>query len=619
LPTRTDAATVVWPPDTPGIQKKHAGIQPVGAHQTMFDILLWSSLGFFLLGVCYKISNWFFRTPAVAGRGISATQRIAAAARGILAVIFSVKILLVFKSILVDVLLQSRLLREDVTRWSAHMLIFYGFTLLLLMHALDSFVTAALFDEYYATLNPFFFLRDLFGAMVLVGLALAVLRRYILKPPRLRTGPRDHYAIIILAVIMLSGVALEGLKISSHSEFLRMVDDYAGLDDEEETEALEALWVHDFGLVSPNIEGPFDDDLLAAGREVHATNCLDCHASAKWAFAGYTTAKIMAPVAQWLDQADGITLLWYLHIIACFAGLACLPFSKMFHIIATPLSLMAARIIDPRQSSPENIITRQMIELDACTHCGSCSLSCSAGMFYEALGNEYILPSEKIAHLNKMVSRKRPDVTQLKAILEGVYLCTNCDRCTVRCPSGIRLDELWYQVREDLLACGPPLVAVLTPFSFARGILIQARLNAADYAGPVEKAVEKIDGRFAEKRDPAEVIPLNTRSGETRSAVRQASTFSHCFSCQSCTTVCPVVANFDRPEEELGLLPHQLMCCLGLGLSEMAAGAKMIWDCLTCYQCQENCPQQVEVCDLLYDLKNMAVAEKGPGVQGFRG
>jgi heterodisulfide reductase subunit C len=50
------------------------------------------------------------------------------------------------------------------------------------------------------------------------------------------------------------------------------------------------------------------------------------------------------------------------------------------------------------------------------------------------------------------------------------------------------------------------------------------------------------------------------------------------------------------------------MCSLGLGLTEMAAGAGMIWDCLTCYKCQENCPQQVEVCDVLYRLKNTAVA-----------
>jgi len=85
--------------------------------------------------------------------------------------------------------------------------------------------------------------------------------------------------------------------------------------------------------------------------------------------------------------------------------------------------------------------------------------------------------------------------------------------------------------------------------------------------------------------------------------------------------VCPVVGNYEQPEEKLGLLPHQIMCCLGLGLTEMASGAKMIWDCLTCFQCQENCPQQVEVCDLLYDLKNMAAQERVSSVQGseFRG
>jgi heterodisulfide reductase subunit C len=69
-----------------------------------------------------------------------------------------------------------------------------------------------------------------------------------------------------------------------------------------------------------------------------------------------------------------------------------------------------------------------------------------------------------------------------------------------------------------------------------------------------------------------------------------------------------VVGNYDDPEQVLGLLPHQIMCSLGLGLTEMASGARMLWDCLTCYKCQENCPQQVEVCDVLYRLKNFAVA-----------
>ena len=577
----------------------------------MFNSLFLTALVIFFLGLIYKVSNWFVKKIATPGQTITTSQRMQAAAGGIFRLIFSSKLLIVLRVILVDVLLQGRVFREDVTRWLAHMLIFYGFMLLLVMHALDSVVTEALFSDYYATVNPFFFLRDLFGAMVIVGVAMAMFRRYYLKTPRLRTGPKDHYAIIILAVIMFSGIGLEGLKITSHGEFMRMVEDYAGLDDEEEIQALEAVWADDFGVVSPNIRGPFDEDLLSLGLEVHEGNCLDCHASAKWAFTGFAMAKLMKPVAVPLDRADGVTILWYIHIIACFAGLAYLPFSKMFHIFSVPLSLIAGQVMDPKRSLPANILTRQMVELDACTHCGSCSLHCSAGMIYEALGNEYILPSEKMTFLKKMVSGRSLGDTQVKAIQQGVYLCTNCDRCTVRCPSGIQLRELWYAVREELLAKGPPLAFVLTPFSFARGLLIQPKLPTDDYTLPVENAAGKVAGRFAELMTSDAALPLNTQPADDRQPILKDRTFSHCFSCQSCTTVCPVVGNYGQPEQVLGLLPHQIMGCLGLGLTQMAAGAKMIWDCLTCYKCQENCPQEVEVCDLLFDLKNVAAKEGG--------
>ena len=171
----------------------------------MLDFLLYLSLIIFLLGLFYKISNWFIKKIGFDDQSITPSQRFLAAVSGLGRVVFSPKILVVLRSVLIDVLLQGRVFKEDATRWLAHMLIFYGFMLLLLMHALDSVVTEALFSDYYATVNPFFFLRDLFGAMVIVGVAMAIFRRYFLKTPRLRTGPRDHYAIIILAVIMFSG------------------------------------------------------------------------------------------------------------------------------------------------------------------------------------------------------------------------------------------------------------------------------------------------------------------------------------------------------------------------------------------------------------------------------
>jgi len=581
----------------------------------MFNFLFSTALIIFLLAFVFKASGWFTKEIGRGARKFTSSQRITSAAKGILGIFFSAKIVLVLKAVLVDVLLQARVFKEDVWRWLAHMLIFYGFMLLLLLHALESQISEVIFADYYATVNPFFFLRDFFGAMVLTGVGMAALRRYVRKPRRLRTGPRDHYAIAILALIMLSGIGLLGLKITSHGEFMIMVEDYAGLDDEEEIQALEAVWVQDYGVVSAGLQPPFDEDLLETGREVHESNCLDCHAPAQWAFTGFAAAKIIKPIAIWLDRIGGVTILWYIHIIACFAGLAYLPFSKMFHIICTPLSLIASRVMDTG-SAPANVLTRQIMELDACTHCGSCSQNCSAGMIYEAIGNEFILPSEKMACLKKMVAGKALEPRQFKAIQEGIYLCTNCDRCTVRCPSGIRLKELWYAAREALITGGPPLAPVLTPFSFARGLVVKPGIDAGVYDSPLAMARQAVANDVSKAVQADDAIFLNTPLPAARRPVLTDGTFSQCFSCQSCSAVCPVVGNYEQPEDKVGLLPHQIMCCLGLGLTEMASGAGMIWDCLTCYQCQENCPQQVAVCDLLYELKNAAARKKVDTVQG---
>jgi hypothetical protein len=177
-------------------------------------------------------------------------------------------------------------LKEDFTRWLMHMLIYSGFMLLLLMHALENFISAKLFADYYSTVNPFMFLRDLFGLMMIIGIGIAVFRRFILKVPRLKTNAMDYYAIIILVVIMFSGIMLEGAKITSNTAFQDMVTDYAGLDaedDAEEMAALESYWVKNFDVVSPNVKGPFEEEILEQGLESHEANCAECHSSPKWA------------------------------------------------------------------------------------------------------------------------------------------------------------------------------------------------------------------------------------------------------------------------------------------------------------------------------------------------
>ena len=275
----------------------------------MFEYLLYFSLTVFVLGLIYKVSTWFTRKIGLHGNKFTTTQRVRSAAQGLIHTIFSSKIIALFEALVLDVMLQRRTLKESFIRWLGHMFIFYGFLLLLLMHGLQGVVTESVFSDYYSTLNPFLFLRDFFAALVLAGVLLAAIRRYLAKPRRLRTGGMDHYAVMIVAVIILSGISLEGLKITSHDEFERMVEDYGLLDDEDEIRALETLWVKDYGLVSPDVKAPFDAELIQSGREVHESSCVDCHASAKWAFNGFVTAKLIKPAALWLDQKNGITVI----------------------------------------------------------------------------------------------------------------------------------------------------------------------------------------------------------------------------------------------------------------------------------------------------------------------
>jgi heterodisulfide reductase subunit C len=430
-----------------------------------------------------------------------------------------------------------------------------------------------------------------------------------MKVPRLKTSGMDVYAILIVVVIIFSGISLEGVKITSHTSFKYMVEDYAGLDedsDAEEIEALESYWVENYDLVSPNVQAPFDEDILEEGSDSNDANCAECHSRPGWAFTGYAVAKAITPFALSLDNVNAANILWYIHFLACFIGLAYLPFSKMFHIISTPVSLLANAVMEKETANPANIVTRQVMELDACTHCGTCSLRCSASTSFDVLGNEYILPSEKMTFLKALAKGKHLSDDKLHAIQEGVYLCTNCDRCTVVCPSGINLKELWFNVREDLLQREMPELLTLSPFSFYRG-LNRNNIAEDDYRKPIEAANRSVACNFDQLMDKTTPISLSDQKRDVSDQLPGADTFVHCFGCQTCTTVCPVVMNYGNPQEVVGLLPHQIMNCLGLGLTEMATGPQMLWDCLTCYQCQEHCPQNVKVTEVLYGLKNLSI------------
>ena len=344
----------------------------------LYDIAFWAALVLLGIGVVHRIDAWFLRDVGLADRNVTAGQRFGAGLRGLLAAVFSGRILKVLKVLVVDVLFQARILRDrkDPLAYSMHLLIFFGFMALLLFHALGSIFGGWISSSgYVSTLNPFMFMTDLFGLMLAAGLALAVVRR-VARRAEIPTGRADAAILAILILIAVSGFLLKSVKITSDSVFASMVKQYAGdgLSADEVT-ALKAYWAADYGLVAAAPVPSHDAAVVAQGRVVHEAVCQSCHARPTSAFVSYPLSRALAPVAAGLDRAGAVRSLWWVHVLACFVGLGYLAFGKMFHVVSTPASLLVAEVAG-REQTPAVAATRQAIELDGCSHGGACHDTC---------------------------------------------------------------------------------------------------------------------------------------------------------------------------------------------------------------------------------------------------
>lgn len=74
-----------------------------------------------------------------------------------------------------------------------------------------------------------------------------------------------------------------------------------------------------------------------------------------------------------------------------------------------------------------------------------------------------------------------------------------------------------------------------------------------------------------------------------------------CFQCAKCTSGCEAM-------KLLELEPHKIMSMTKMGFIEELINSDIIWTCITCYKCKERCPQRVAPVEVLYSIKNLAIA-----------
>ena len=76
----------------------------------------------------------------------------------------------------------------------------------------------------------------------------------------------------------------------------------------------------------------------------------------------------------------------------------------------------------------------------------------------------------------------------------------------------------------------------------------------------------------------------------------------YCFQCAKCTAGC-------EAHKLLELEPHKIAALLNRGLIDEMVNSDVIWTCMSCFKCRERCPQRVAPVEILFALKNLAVAQ----------
>jgi cytochrome b subunit of formate dehydrogenase/nitrate reductase gamma subunit len=171
----------------------------------------------FLGGVAITLSLWFKGT--LGASTYSTHEKVSYLGEKIWQVVFSRKILTLLKVFVVDVLLLRGILKESLSRWTIHSFIYLPFFLrffigLILLMASKCFQMspsiAMVLDKNYP---PIAFTYDLLGLCVIIGIVGATVRRFQKKFQNRPSGRQDMIVLALLGAMLVTGFIVEGLRI----------------------------------------------------------------------------------------------------------------------------------------------------------------------------------------------------------------------------------------------------------------------------------------------------------------------------------------------------------------------------------------------------------------------
>jgi Fe-S oxidoreductase/nitrate reductase gamma subunit len=305
-----------------------------------------------------------------------------------------------------------------------HFLIFLGCIVFLLGAFLD-FISHYFFDFMHGNFYlGYSVVTDVFGILVLIGVILALIRRYVKKPDRLDNQKQDLIALLLIFFVVLTGFIVEGLRIAA-TELPNDVD-----------------W-------APWSPGGY---VLALG------------------FSNLSHSALLTWHQVW----------WWLHMLIAIGAITyvSLYWNRLWHIIIAPLNVFFrpleskgalvredfSTVHDLGLAGIEDFTWKQILDLDACVRCGRCQDACPAYASGKPLSPKKVIQDLKdswLARAPGLVKNKgklsatnpgNTDSHLSDAITEEVtWECTTCGACMEVCPVYVEHVPKIVGIRRELV------------------------------------------------------------------------------------------------------------------------------------------------------------------------
>ena len=319
--------------------------------------------------------------------------------------------------------LAMKTLLQDPAAGVPHAALYYGFVVLFLGTVtveLDHLLPNNLKFLEGGFYQGFSFVLDLFAVVFLVGLTWLGIRRYGIKPWRLRskTKPEDAWILVTLAAIGVTGIAVEAARIAE--------------------------------MGRPAFE--------------------------QWSFLGYGFSYLV-----WGAESGTHQVLWVGHVASFLAFLVVLPTTKLRHMVTSPANMylsprerpVGAMREMPNLMEAEDIETvgaslvaeftwKQLLDTDAGTVCGRCTSVCPANTTGKPLDpREIVLKLGEVAAASAVTPLSPPVGVDAEITVgsesvferitsEELWACTTCRACDEICPVNIEIVDKILDMRRYL-------------------------------------------------------------------------------------------------------------------------------------------------------------------------